>query len=153
MSDQSVRQANVSDAAEIARMCALLWPDAPAEEHRAEIEALLKTRRCGTLPATVFVAQSNQRLTGFLQVGLRSHADGCDPTHPVGFIEGWFVYEPFRRQGIGSALMRAAENWARALGCKEIASDTWSDERNSLEAHEVQGFQIVDRCIHLRKQL
>ena len=153
MSDQSVRQANVNDTAEIAAMCALLWPDTPAEEHRVEIETLLKTRMCGTLPATVFVAQTNQKLTGFIQVGLRSHADGCDPSHPVGYIEGWYVYEPFRRQGIGSALMCAAENWARTLGCKEMASDTWSDERSSLRAHEAQGFEIVEGCIHLRKQL
>jgi aminoglycoside 6'-N-acetyltransferase I len=153
MSDQSVRQANINDAAEIAAMCSLLWPDTPLEQHRVETETLLKTRMCGTLPATVFVAQSGQKLSGFLQVGLRSHADGCDPSHPVGYIEGWFVYESFRRQGIGSALVRAAENWARTLGCKEMASDTWSDGRNSLKAHEAQGFEIVDRCINLRKQL
>lgn len=109
---------------------------------------------CGTLPATIFVSEDDQKkLTGFLLVDLRSHADGCDPSHPVAYIEGWFVYKPFRRSGIGTTLVRAAEEWGRALNCKEIASDTWSDERNALEAHEAQGFEIVDRCIHFRKQL
>jgi len=154
MADLRVRQANVSDSAEIAEMCALLWPDATAAEHRIEIEQLLKTKMCGTLPSTIFVSDDvNGRITGFLLVDLRSHADGCNPTRPVGFVEGWFVLEEHRRRGIGSAMMRAAEDWARSLGCKEMASDTWIDERNSLKAHQALGFEVVDRCIHFRKSL
>jgi aminoglycoside 6'-N-acetyltransferase I len=154
MSDQFVRQAEINDTAEIAMMCTLLWPDATFEEHKAETELLIRTRMCGTLPATIFVSEDDRKnLTGFLQVGLRSHADGCDPSHPVGYVEGWFVHEPHRRHGIGTTLVRAAEDWARMLGCKEMASDTWSDERSSLKAHEAAGFEIVDRCIHFRKQL
>jgi len=154
MADPRVRQANVSDSAEIAEMCALLWPDATAAEHRIENEQLLKTKMCGTLPSTIFVSDDvNGRITGFLLVDLRSHADGCNPTRPVGFVEGWFVLEEHRRRGIGSAMMRAAEDWARSLGCKEMASDTWIDERNSLKAHQALGFEVVDRCIHFRKSL
>lgn len=154
MVDPHVRQADSDDAQAIAAMCAVLWPDATAEEHRAEIEHLLKTKMCGTLPATIFVVQDREgRLQGFLQVGLRSHADGCNPAHPVGFVEGWFVYEAFRRRGLGRALMRAAEEWAHGQGCKEMASDTWSDERSSESVHEALGFEVVDRCVHLRKSL
>jgi aminoglycoside 6'-N-acetyltransferase I len=108
----------------------------------------------GTLPATIFVAEDGTgRLAGFLQVGLRSHADGCDPAHPVGFVEGWFVFEAFRRRGIGRALMHVAEDWANSQGCKEMASDTWIDETISQNSHEALGFEVVDRCIHFRKQL
>ncbi len=154
MSDPSVRDALLSDAAEIATMCAVLWPDATEKEHRAEIDHLLKTRMSGTLPATIFVAEDDAGgLAGFLQVGLRSHADGCDPKHPVGFVEGWFVFETSRRRGIGKALMRAAEEWARSQGCKEMASDTWIDETTSQNAHQALGFEVVDRCIHFRKPL
>jgi aminoglycoside 6'-N-acetyltransferase I len=154
MFDPSVRDADLTDAAAIAAMCAILWPDATAEEHRAEIEQLLKTRMSGTLPATVFVAEDEGgELTGFLLVALRSHADGCDPKHPVGFVEGWFVFEPFRQRGIGRALMHVAEDWASTQGCKEMASDTWIDETISQNAHEALGFEIVDRCVHFRRQL
>lgn len=154
MSDPSVRSASLNDAAAIATMCAALWPDATEKEHRAEIDLLLKTRMSGTLPATIFVAEDGTgRLAGFLQVGLRSHADGCDPAHPVGFVEGWFVFEAFRRRGIGRALMHVAEDWANSQGCKEMASDTWIDETISQNSHEALGFEVVDRCIHFRKQL
>lgn len=154
MRDRSVRQAELVDIAEIAAMCALLWPDGKEDEYRREIAHLLKTRMCGTLPATVFVAQDAEgNITGFVQVGLRSHADGCDSEHPVGFLEGWFVKKQFRRHGIGKALVHAAEAWARSHGCREMASDTWIEETISLHAHEALGFEVVDRCITFRKQL
>lgn len=136
-------------------MCELLWPDAPAAEHKVEIEPVLRTGRCGTLPAAIFVSFDSRGddLTGFLQVGLRSHADGCDPEHPVGFIEGWFVQEEFRNQGIGKALTAAAEDWARAQGCIEMASDALIDNDVSLRAHQTLGYEVVDRCVHFRKPL
>lgn len=154
MPNPTVRPAQLHDADEIATMCELLWPGTPADEHHKEIVQILASGRCGTLPATILVAQDETgKLTGFLQAGLRSHADGCDPARPVGFIEGWFVYEPLRHRGIGKALMRAAEQWARAQGCVEMASDTWVDHKLSQTAHESLGFEIVDRCVHFRKRL
>jgi aminoglycoside 6'-N-acetyltransferase I len=154
MPDPLVRPAQLYDADEIAKMCELLWPDAPAEEHHKEVLHLLTSGDYGTLPATIFVSHDETgNLTGFLQVGLRSHADGCDPTHPVGFIEGWFVHEPLRHHGIGRALMRTAEQWASAHGCIEMASDTWIDHALSQAAHQSLGFEIVDRCVHFRKSL
>ncbi len=92
-------------------------------------------------------------LIGFLEAGLRSHADGCDPAHPVGFVEGWLVKEEMRGQGIGQRLLEAAEDWARAQGCTEMASDTWIDNELSQRVHEALGFQVVDRCVHYRKAL
>jgi aminoglycoside 6'-N-acetyltransferase I len=49
--------------------------------------------------------------------------------------------------------MRAAEQWARSHGCLEMASDIWIDEEISQKAHQALGFEIVDRCVHFRKQL
>ena len=111
MPNLKVRPAQLHDADAIAKMCELLWPDTPADEHRKEIVHLLTSGHYGSLPATILVAHDDtDKLTGFLQIGLRSHADGCDPTNSVGFIEGWFVYEPFRHQGIARALMHTAEH-------------------------------------------
>jgi aminoglycoside 6'-N-acetyltransferase I len=102
----------------------------------------------------IFVSQAEtESLTGFLEIGLRSHADGCDTAQPVGFVEGWFVHEAFRNQGVGAALMRSAEDWARNQGCIEIASDTWIDDEISILTHQALGFEIVDRCVHFRKPL
>jgi aminoglycoside 6'-N-acetyltransferase I len=149
-----VRHAQLSDQHALAAMRELLWPDASLEEHRKEVEAVLRSGKYGTLPMAILVSQSDdEALTGFIEVGLRSHADGCDTAHSVGFIEGWFVHEAFRKQGIGTALIRAAEDWARNQGCREIASDTWLDDEMSIDAHQALGFEVVDRCVHFRKAL
>jgi aminoglycoside 6'-N-acetyltransferase I len=149
-----VRQAQLSDQHELARMRHLLWPDSSIEEHLREFDTILRTGRYGTLPMAIFVSRGEgTNLPGFLEAGLRSHADGCDTAHPVGFIEGWFVHEASRKQGIGRALTRAAEDWAREQGCTEMASDTWIDDEISIEAHQALGYDVVDRCVHFRKFL
>jgi len=148
-----VREGRMEDAAGVAEMCSLLWPEATVLENLPDVEAVLRTGRYGTLPGVVLVAEYAGELVGFLTVGLRSHADGCDMAQAVGFIEGWFVREAARRCGVGGALMRGAEEWARRQGCREMGSDTWIDHELSQQAHAGLGFEVVDRCVHFRKAL
>jgi aminoglycoside 6'-N-acetyltransferase I len=144
----NVRLAQGSDRDQLAKMRALLWPEASFEEHLRELD------KPSTLPAANLVAEDGQgALIGFLEVGLRSHADGCDTAHPVGYVEGWFVEEAFRNQGVGRELMRAAEEWSRAQGCVEMGSDALIDNQGSQRAHAALGFEVVDRCVHFRKAL
>ncbi len=85
----------------------------------------------------IFVAhEENNALVGFLEVAIRSHDDGCSPTRPVGFVEGWFVPEAFRKQGIGRKLMCAAEDWARSQDCAEMGSDALIENQGSQGAHK-----------------
>lgn len=149
-----IRSAGPEDSGELARMCHLLWPDESLERHAEAIAPLLAGRPRGNLPAVVFVAQDQDgSLIGFIEVSLRSHADGCDPSHPVGFIEGWYVKPVFRGMRIGAKLLREAERWASEAGCHEMASDTWVDNLDSQRVHEALGFEVVDRCVHYRKLL
>lgn len=71
-------------------MAFALWPESSIEEHAQELKDRLADGTPGTLPLIYFVAEVQPNgLIGFLEAGLRSHADCCDPAHPVGFIEGW----------------------------------------------------------------
>jgi aminoglycoside 6'-N-acetyltransferase I len=148
-----VRAAALADVMALATLRHALWPEGSPEEHSSELRAILGGASYSTLPLSVLVAEASGDLVGFVEVGLRSHADGCDPARPVGFVEGWFVLPAHRRRGIGRALIRAAEDWARAQGCRELASDTWLDNADSQRAHEASGFEVVDRCVHYRKSL
>ena len=51
---------------------------------------------------------------------------------------------------IGRALVRAAEHWARAQGCMEMASDADPQNEASHRAHTACGFEDVGlvRCFH-----
>lgn len=150
----TIREAGPQDLTDVATMCHQLWPDASVEEHAANIRPLLEGNPPSHLPNVVLVAEEpDQGCIGFLDVGLRSHADGCDPSRPVGYMEGWYIAPAYRRKGVGARLVAAAEDWARLQGCKEIASDTWIDNAPSQGAHEALGFEIVDRCVHYRKDL
>lgn len=154
MSGIQIRDAGLEDVPELSKMCADLWPDGSEEEHAADVRKYIASGRYGSMETAFLLAQSDDgEVTGFLHVGMRSHADGCDVEQPVGFIEGWFVKPGFRGRGFGAALMHAAEDWARRQGCRELASDTWIDHVASQNAHQALGFETADRCIHFRKNL
>ena len=149
-----IRAATPADASAIAVLMHALWPDGSVAEHRGECEAKLAGEPPSTLPFALFVAEdAESRAVGFVEVGLRSHADGCDARQPVGFIEGWYVSADQRRSGVGRALIGVAEDWARDQGCIEMASDTWIDNPGSERAHQALGYEVVDRCVHFRKPL
>jgi aminoglycoside 6'-N-acetyltransferase I len=149
-----VRPIRAEDRDGVALHRGALWTHTTPEENRDELAAILAGRPHSTMPLMVLVAEApDGALEGFIEVGLRSHADGCDPTRPVGFVEGWYVRPESRGRGVGAELMRAAERWARDQGCRELASDTWIDNEGSVRAHRSLGFEVVDRCVNFRKQL
>lgn len=103
--------------------------------------------------ADVFVVERPAGgLAGFVEVGARPYADGCD-TSPVGYIEAWYVDPDVRRRGYGRALLAAAEEWARARGYREMASDAQLDNTTSHAAHHRAGYEEVDRVVQFRKSL
>src|SRR5262245_44891754 len=110
----TIRGAEKADRRALVRLAAALWPDASPRDLGRHIGAVIAKRAASTLPLTFFVAEADARAIGFVEVGLRSHADGCDERRPVGFVEGWFVAPEQRRRGVGAALMAAAEGWARS---------------------------------------
>src|SRR5438128_3673028 len=118
-----IRPVQASDLDQLARLCEALWPKSSAEEHAQELRLLLggKAALVLTMPLTIFVAEvSDGTLVGFLEVDLRSHADGCNPSQAVGYIEGWFVGEDYRHRGVGKKLLAKAEDWARSHRCLEM---------------------------------
>ncbi|MFI5230126.1 MAG: GNAT family N-acetyltransferase [Gemmatimonadales bacterium] len=103
--------------------------------------------------AAVFVAErADGGLAGFVEVGARAYADGCD-TSPVGYIEAWYVDPDVRGTGVGRALVAAGEAWARALGFREMASDALIENDVSHRAHRALGYAEVEHLVLFRREL
>ena len=114
-----------------------LWPS-PAGEHGEEIDRYF----AGELrePLEVLIAFDDRgEAFGFVELSIRAHAEGCFTDH-VAFVEGWYVEPATRGTGVGAALIRAAETWARSQGCTELASDTEVENLASAAAHRAVGF-------------
>ena len=127
-----------------------LWPEADADELARECADFFVQPH---LIDAVFVAEKpDGKLAGFVELSLRSHAQGCDSS-PVPYIEGWYVATAARKRGVGRALIDAAERWAVDGGYSEIASDARLDNRASHAAHAALGFAETARNVHFRKAL
>ena len=109
-----IRCADINDLYAAAELAALLWRGSTTEELADEFRPLLATGR-----ARIFLQYEGGVPIGFAQCQLRhDYVEGTD-TSPVGYLEGIFVREGYRRRGYGRALLSACESWARAQGCPE----------------------------------
>jgi len=103
--------------------------------------------------ARTFLAERDDgSLCGFVEVGSRPYAEGCESS-PVGYIEGWWVDADMRRRGVGRALIEAAERWARERGYREMGSDALLENDVSHASHRALGYEEVERLVMFRKSL
>jgi aminoglycoside 6'-N-acetyltransferase I len=142
-----IRPVTASDAPAWLRMRQDLWPEGT---HDAEVAQFF----AGALrsPLEVLLAMGeNSTPVGFAELSIRPYAEGCE-TDRIAYLEGWYVEPRARRKGIGSALVMAAEEWGRAQGCTEFASDAEHDNDVSAVAHRALGFEDMGliRCFKKR---
>jgi len=142
-----VRRAAPEDREEWLKMRKGIWNEAPDDYLRSDMDRILVGER-----EAVFLAFVDGVPAGMIEVRLREYAESCD-TSPVGYIEGWFVYPDFRGRGVAGVLAGAAEEWARGMGCTEMASDTWPDNEVSIRAHQKLGYREAERLVHFVKKL
>jgi aminoglycoside 6'-N-acetyltransferase I len=137
------------DAAGWHQLRAQLWPDADSAGEIAQYLAEAPLER-----GQVFVAKDDHGIIcGFIELSVRRDWVEGSTASPVAYVEGWFVHTAYRKQGIGKALLTAAETWARESGFTEIASDTLIDNEASISAHRACGYAEVERTVHFIKTL
>lgn len=146
-----VRPVTPADAAAWLRMRCELWPDDTEAQHRAEIERYFTGQLREPLAVLLAVDAAGNAL-GFVELSIRAYAEDCT-TDRVAYLEGWYVVAGARRQGVGRALVAAAEDWGRAQGCTEFGSDTLVDNHSSAAAHQALGFTETVQLRCFRKDL
>jgi aminoglycoside 6'-N-acetyltransferase I len=127
-----------------------LWPDATADDHRAYMAiALAQPERF--LQLMIYDVQ--RQPIGFIEGSIRSDYVNGTETSPVGFVEGVYVIPSWRRRGIARQLFTAIGDWAKARGCRELASDALLENEASQRAHRALGFRETERVVYFTRGL
>ena len=143
-----IQEATSLQAKEAAELALLLWPDNELETFIQEFAALLVQH-----DAKIFLAYDGKEAVGFAQCQLRHDYVEGTSTSPVGYLEGLYVKEPFRKQGLARELTLACEEWSKAKGCREFASDCELENVESVKMHLKLGFHEANRIVCFTKKL
>ena len=143
-----IRKAVIGDSRTLAEMAVQMWDNHTADE--LEIEFLEKLNDEQSM---FFIKYVNEIPIGFAQCGLRTdYVEGTESS-PVGYLEGIFVKEEYRKNGYAKELLCACEMWAKEIGCSEFASDCELDNIGSFNFHMAMGFDEANRIICFKKRL
>ncbi len=145
----SIHPVQPSDYPEWLRLRAALWPDEDPAGLALDLDEMVQD----SAHQAIFVAERPEGgLCGVIELSIRESVDWCQTRH-VGYIEGWYVDADWRGMGVGKGLVEAGEDWARAKGCREMASDTNEHYPTSPRAHKGLGYAEVERKICFQKWL
>ena len=143
-----IKRAETEDAGALAALAIQMWTDHDPDALTEEFRELINNE-----DAACFLKYVGGRPVAFAQCQLRhDYVEGTDSS-PVGYLEGVFVAEGYRRKGYAAALLAECERWAKKKGCSEFASDCELDNADSLRFHMALGFTEANRIICFKKEL
>jgi len=148
-SELKIRRATKEDYPAWIAMRRQLWHDQdPAEMAREAYEM-----PTWDPPCVEFLAEApDGQLVGFIEVGIRSLAEGC-PQGPTAYIEGVFVEQHARRLAVANQLLAVAEQWAIDRGFSHLGSDARLHNDVSHSWHRAAGFAEIERIVAFAKPL
>jgi len=130
----SVRVARLSDAGTIAELTSQLGYEVEASTAAARLARILSR------PDQQFwVAEFDGRPVGWVHVAIAEYAE----SGAFVVIGGLVVDRNHRRQGIGTALMEHAEEWATKAGCSIARLQSSSSRTASHRFYETLGYTNV----------
>jgi aminoglycoside 6'-N-acetyltransferase I len=148
--DMPVRHCDESDLADWIDLRLQLWPGDHAEAFFAEARDMLaQPQRFGAW----LLRDEKGRALGLAEASVRSDYVNGTEGSPVLFLEGIYVRDDARRQGVARALVRAVQTWGSARGCVDFASDAALDNSVSHALHRALGFVETERVVYFRKPL
>jgi aminoglycoside 6'-N-acetyltransferase I len=143
-----IKRARIEDAKVLADLAIRMWTDHVPEDLTEAFRQLAMND-----DAVCFIKSVDDKPIDFAQCQLRhDYVEGTESS-PVGYLEGVFVSEGYRKKGYAAELLSECEKWAKERGCTEFASDCELDNIDSLSFHMALGFEEANRIICFRKDL
>ena len=143
-----IRQASKEEAEVLSKMAVKIWDNNSADDLVKEFCEMTDDSN-----SICFIKYIDDKPVGFANASLRhDYVEGTE-TSPVGYLEGIYVEEEYRKQNIARELVKTCESWAKDMGCKEFASDCELTNLDSLAFHLAIGFSEVNRIICFKKDI
>ena len=143
-----IREATQADALALAELAIKMWPGNTVSELQSEFLDLISSDN-----SVCFIKYVGNKEVGFVQCQLRNdYVEGTD-TSPVGYLEGIFIREQYRKKGYAGDLLTKCEKWVKQKGCSEFASDCELNNNVSLAFHMNTGFKEANRIICFTKRI
>lgn len=143
----NIRQATADDSMLLANMACQIYETNPVD--LVQEFAILTA----SSEAVCFLACDGEIPIGFAQCQLRyDYVEGTS-TSPVGFLDGVWVAQEHRHQGVARQLVEHCQQWALEVGCSEFASDCEINNLETLAFHLSIGFEEAGRTIWFHRRL
>jgi len=133
-------------------LAAELWPP-DDESDRADLRQTMTDILHSENQTGWLVRDESGAAIAFMNLSLRQDYVPGATQRPTAFVEGIYVRAPYRHQGVGTALIRWAEQWAQQQGCAELVSDALIENQDSYQFHTQVGFEEVERVVCFIKPL
>lgn len=148
MNTMKITEAKKEDLREITLMSLDLFKDHTFNEMYKEFSGFIESET-----DAVFISKAANEIAGFIQMSLREDYVEGSHSSPVAYVEGIYVKEAYRKNGIARQLVNSGEEWAKKKGCSQIASDIEIDNTVSHAFHLKAGFKEVNKLICFLKDI
>ena len=138
---------NDKDLPEITNLCESLWPG------RGSATAELLAAQLHDAEAALFGFLKENELTALAHCRIRrDYVEGAEESgHGVAYLENLFLKDG-APVSVSAGLTEAAGDWAREMGCRELATDCALDDKAGAAMRESAGFAEAARIIcYIRK--
>ena len=143
-----IKRAGMNEVRELADLAIQMWTDHDLMDLEVEFRMLVMNDE-----AACFIKYADDKPIAFAQCQLRhDYVEGTESS-PVGYLEGIYVQEKYRKNGYAAELLSGCEKWAKEKGCSEFASDCVLANEDSLKFHRALGFEEANRIICFRKDI
>jgi ribosomal protein S18 acetylase RimI-like enzyme len=102
-------------------------------------------KNCRGRRGAIFVADDGKRISGYACA--RVQHSMCSGPSPFAYITDLWVHADVRRQGLGRALLRAVERWARARGFRRVELSVLVVNRVARSAYRDYGYEVHEQTL------
>jgi len=126
------------------------WPDVFAPPGDMESQEALWRQGIGAPDATTFVAESDGQVIGFVNVFVVNDKNPLLLPVTTARLGSVGVAKAHRGQGIGTELVRRAEEWAAGRGAVRITLNVWTFNERAVELYRELGYEVRSQTMGKR---